>query len=316
MSEHDPKTGPIDRLDPADAALAKLLDGYKAPALSADFADRVLAQTEDRAAPLPDIREARGTRWRRVRRLAIGAGAFGALATGAAATGLLDNLPIDLPSGEEVWATITGNPIPTRPEQTPDAVTREVGSADKETPVTIEGPIDTPEELEAAFDQIDRVRDERLENRRGRVDNRIDQAIERRRERGLPVPDAEQEARLKQRLEEARTRRDERVDERIGTRRDELRERAEDGEELSPREILREERGAAGGERLRERIEELRSLPPEERRQRLREFRERRQQMRENRLGTSPSEPSTQPADANGEGEESQPEPLPIPPEQ
>ena len=316
MSEHDPKTGPIDRLDPADAALAKLLDGYKAPALSADFADRVMAQTKDRAAPLPEGRETRGKRWRSVRRLAIGAGAFGALATGAAATGLLDNLPIDLPSGEEVWATITGNPIPTRPEQTPDAAPREVGSADKETPATIEGPIDTPEELEEAFNRIDRVRDERLENRRGRVDNRIDQAIERRRERGLPVPDAEQEARLKQRLEEARNRRDERVDERIGTRRDELRERVEDGEELSPREILREERGAAGGERLRERIEELRSLPPEERRQRLREFRERRQQMRENRLGTPDAEPAAPETGASVEGENSPQNSPSEPPEQ
>ncbi|MEL7199293.1 MAG: hypothetical protein AAGL10_13355 [Pseudomonadota bacterium] len=316
MSEHDPRTGQINRKDPDDAALVRALDGYAAPALAPDFADRVMARTKDRAAPMPDARNGRGKPWRSVRRLAIGAGVFGALASAAAATGLLDDLPIDLPSTEEVWATITGDTVPSTPAPRTNTIVEETGSADAQNRAPIDGPIDTPEELEEAFDTIDRLRENRRDDRRNRVDNRIDQVLERRRDKGLPAPDAEQEARLKQRLKEARNRRDERVDERIGNRRDELRERVEDGEELSPRDILREERGAAGGERLRERLEELRSLPPEERRQRLREFRERRQQMRENRLGTPDADPSVSEADTGIDGEESPQTSPSEPPEQ
>ncbi|MEM6585922.1 MAG: hypothetical protein AAF692_09220 [Pseudomonadota bacterium] len=292
MSEQDPTMRPIDRANPEDAALARLLDGYKAPNLRADFADRVMAGTADRAASLPQARPSRGGRWRSARRLAIGAGAFGALATAAAATGLLDDLPIDLPSTEEVWATITGNPAPSAPKPNPAPEIDAAPILETDEPIVIEGPIDTPEELEEAFERIDRVREDRRDTRRGRVDNRIDEALERRREQGLPAPTAEQEERLKERLDQFRTRRDESANERIGDRREDMRERVEQGEELSPRDILREERGAAGGDRIRERIEELRSLPPAERRERLREFRERRQQRLDDQSTPPVSEPS------------------------
>ncbi|MEL7189402.1 MAG: hypothetical protein AAGK17_07605 [Pseudomonadota bacterium] len=295
MSERDPSTDPIGRGSDGDAALTRVLDAYRAPELSAGFADRVLASTADRAAPLPSARPAQQGRWRSARRLVIGAAAFGALATTAAATGLLDDLPIDLPSGEQVWATITGNPTPQAapPPQraAPAAIPPTVPMAER----TIEGPIDSPEELEEAFKQIDERRSNRRETRQSNVDNRIDRMIERRRNEGRPVPSAEREERMKERLERARSRREENQTQRLEERRDALRERVEQGEELSPEDILREEREALGVDRLRGRRDELRSLSPEERRERLKQFRERRQERREQRLNDPQNEADAAP---------------------
>ncbi|MEM6909491.1 MAG: hypothetical protein AAF494_12515 [Pseudomonadota bacterium] len=318
MSERDTLGGPINPSDPADAVLIGALDGLRVPELPSDFADRVMLRASDRAAPLPHLRKTvRGPVWRSARRAALGLGAFGALATAAAATGLLDDLPIELPSAQQVWSTLTGR-------ETADAaaVPPATGSGSDPAmaptvnePVVIEGPIDTPEELEEAFSRIDRVRDNRKATRRGRVDRQIDNVLERRREQGLPVPNAEQEERLKQALDNSRTRRDERVGERIEQRRDGLRERIEQGEELLPGEIIREEQRGAGNPRMRERIERLRDLPPAQRRGRLRQFRERRQQRREERLDQEPQ----QGEGATGEAVEADPpaeQPVPVAPEQ
>lgn len=265
--------------------LGQALDGYRTPALSPDFADRVVVAARDRAVPLPPIRQSGGgvRRWSSARRLVVGTVAAGALATAAAATGALDNLPIEIPTPKEVWATITGQD---GSSERPPAISPsdEDTTSRGDESVEIEGAIDTGEELEEAFNRIDERRDERRSQRRDRVDSRIDEALERRRAQGLPAPTPEQEARLRERLEQGRERRDAIMDERRESNRDELRDRIEGGEELTPRELLREDRLNAAPPAMRERIEEFRELPPEERRDRIRQFRERRQEFRQQRL--------------------------------
>lgn len=278
--------------------LARALDGYKAPSLSPDFADRVVGSTRDRAAPLPPIRRIGGgvRRWSSARRLVVGTVAAGALATAAAATGALDNLPIEIPTPEEVWATITGKD---RQSEKPQVISPSNGDLvpSGDNTVEIEGPIDTSEELEEAFNRIDDRRDERRSQRRDRVDSRIDEALERRRAQGLPAPTPEQEARLRKRLEQGRERRDAMIEERRESNRDELRDRIEDGEELTPRELLREDRLNAAPPAIRERMDEFRSLSPEERRERIRQFRERRQQFRQQRPDQVETRPDTEAED-------------------
>ncbi|MEM8725338.1 MAG: hypothetical protein AAGE86_07440 [Pseudomonadota bacterium] len=278
-----------DRPITPDSPLGRMLAADTVPALPSDFADRVLAGTKDRPAPLPETRAKGGGlyRWRSARRLAIGTVIAGALATTAAATGVFGDLPITIPSAEKVWATITGQeqePVSVMPAGRDEAA---APVSETEAPVTIEGPINSPEELEEAFRRVDEVRTKRTENRRNRVDNRIDRVIENRREQGLRVPTPEQEERLRDRLDRFRERRDEAAGERLEERREELRQRVDDGEELSRDEFIREQREAVQPPRMRERIDRLRELPPEERRERIRQFRERRQLRREQRFEES-----------------------------
>ncbi|MEL6528519.1 MAG: hypothetical protein AAGK01_06310 [Pseudomonadota bacterium] len=263
-----------------DSALGRLLGADKAPALPKDFADRVVAQTADRAAPLPQARSGNGgvRRWRSGRRLAAGAVIFGALASTAAATGLLDDLPIALPSPEKVWATITGQSDASEPVDPPIERTPAQNEPETIKPVKIEGPIDSPEELEEAFRRVDEVRTNRADTRRERIDRRLDNAIDRRREQGLPVPTPEQEQRLRDRIDRVRERREERVDQRLDERRDEMRERIENGEELSREDFIREQRDAVGRPGRRDRLERFRDMTPEQRRSRIRQIREQRQQ--------------------------------------
>lgn len=271
-----------------ESPLGRMLAADKAPPLPSGFADRVLAGAMDRPDPLPESRTGRGraNRWRSVRRLAIGAVVAGALATTAAATGVFGDLPISLPSAEKVWAAITGQ------EEAPEPVAPAGGEEipalipEASTPVVIEGPIDSPEELEEAFRRVDEVRTNRTENRRNRVDGRIDRAIENRREQGAgPTP--EREERLRGRLDRFRERRDAEATERLEERREELRQRVEDGEELTREDFIREQRDAVQSPQMRDRIERLRELPPEERRERIRQWRERRQLRRKQRFDES-----------------------------
>ena len=73
------------------SALARRLDDFAVPGLSAGFADRVLSAAEARPpatlAPLPQLRRAPRSRrsWRLGRGIAIGVASFGLLATAAAA---------------------------------------------------------------------------------------------------------------------------------------------------------------------------------------------------------------------------------------
>ncbi len=272
----------------AGSPLARRLDDYPVPDLSAGFADRVLAAAAVRSAPLPDLRRSgsgEGRGWRLGQRLVIATFGFSAIASAAAATGMLDRIDIAVPSAERVWTSITGKqPVAAAPV----LVAAQSADAAPKAPVVFDGQIDTPEELNEAFRRIDDLRQGRIAARRQRQDQRIERAIDRRRASGLPVPSAEEEARLRQRIEEAQTGRQQRVDERIEARRDEFERRVENGEALTREDIVRpprdDERAIERGERIErlrqmtppQRREKLRSLSPEQRRALIEEYRARR----------------------------------------
>jgi hypothetical protein len=202
---------------------------------------------------------------------------FGALASAAAAAGLFGVLPDRVPSPGEVWASIAG-PERVAPPQAP--MPSAPGRVAPRAPVAIEGAVDTPEELEEVFRRFDTFRERRQEARREAGDLRLERALERRREQGLPVPTPDEEARLRERIDTLRQRREERIGQRLETRRETLREKVEAGEAVTPQDIL--------PERARPVIERLRQLPPEERRERLRKWRERRGTRLEGRTEVPP----------------------------
>jgi hypothetical protein len=254
--------------------LARALDDFVVPGLPDGFADKVLAAAAVRPAPLPQLRRsgtgaARG--WRIGRRIAIGVVGFSALATAAAATGLLERLDLPVPSPEKVWASITGtdSTAAVAPATKPAAVPADAVPAAL-APVRIEGPIDTPEELGEAFRRIDEVREGRSAARRQMIEQRIAKEKERRRAAGLPLPTAEQEARIRQRIDAAEARRDGLIEQRLDVRREELRGRVEAGEALTREDILRPLREEQRNIQQRGRIDRLRRMSPEERREALR----------------------------------------------
>jgi hypothetical protein len=270
MSVNDSNTGgPIQPGSP----LARALDDYPVPGLSAGFADRVVAAADARAPALPPLRRpaSGGRGWRLGRRVVIGAACFGALATAAAATGLLQRFDIPVPSATEVWASITGKEVVAAAPVAP-AVRPAAPPATALAPVTIEGPVDTPEELGEAFRRIDEVRQQRRETRRTLTDERIAREIERRRAAGLPVPTPEEEARLRQRIEAAQARREQIVDERVAVRRAEMERKVENGEALTRRDIVQPLRDDQRAAQAAERLEQLRRMTPVERREALRQL--------------------------------------------
>ncbi|QIQ86542.1 hypothetical protein [Erythrobacter sp.] len=262
---------PIRPGEPLDAVLR----GARVPPLAEDFADRVIARTADRPDALPPLRP-RAPRWRGGRRLALGALAFGALASAAAATGLFGTLPDRVPSPGEVWASLAGPETVPAPPAAENIAPVPPGAAD--APVVIQGPIDTPEELEEAFRRFDDFRTRRAELRREATERRLDRALERRRAQGLPVPSPQQEARLRERMDDFRERRAARIGSRIEGRRDDMRESVESGEAIEPEDFVRRQGGAGARRPIADRLERLRRLPPEERRARIRQWRERREQ--------------------------------------
>ena len=260
--------------------LARALDGYPVPSLSAGFADRVLAAAATRPAPLPDLRRldlrrpSGGRGWRLGRGIVIGLVSFGALASAAAATGMLERFDIPVPSAERVWASITGKPaavaaVPAPAVAAASPVASEPASLAR---VEIVGPIDTPEELSEAFRRIDEVREGRFAARRERIDQRIETAIEQRRAAGLPLPTAEEEARFRERINAAEARRQQLANERIAARRAEMQRKVESGEALTREDIVRPLREDALDLERRERLRQLRSLSPEQRRDALRQL--------------------------------------------
>jgi hypothetical protein len=279
--------------------LARMLDGYGAPDLPVGFADRVLAAAETRAAPLPELRRpaARSRRWRIGQRIAIGVASFGALATAAAATGLLEQLAIPVPSARTVWASLTGD---AKAAPAPEPVVAAAAPAPAPTPaaVTIEGPIDTPEELAEKLRRVDQVRAGRREERRAIIDQRITSEIERRRAAGLRVPTPEEEARLRAKIEQAVTAREQRADAAAAARREAMQRKVENGEALT-REDLTGRKPVSP--ETRERFRGLRDLPPGERAKAWRDMtpEERRalaDELRARRAVRLPQQPATAPA--------------------
>ena len=250
--------------DPFDPALRAQLDADRSPPLPAGFAERVADAALARRDPLPRLRRSPVQRWRMGRKVALALVAGGLLSSAAAATGLFGQVGIVLPPPvqqfvDDVAGTVTGRPAP---------APLTVRAASPEAPVAggrqIDGRIDSPQELETAFERIDAAREEREAIRRERVDQRIDGTLQRRREQGLPVPDAEEELRLRQRLEEARARRDALAAQRREAVREDLREQVEAGEAIAPRTLL-----PRGGEAIDR-------LSPEQRRVLRRRLAERR----------------------------------------
>jgi hypothetical protein len=260
--------------EPFDPALKDLLDADRVPPLPSGFAERVTAAATAHRDPLPKLRRSPAQRWRTGRKVAFGLVAGGLLSSAAAATGLLGQVGIVLPPPvqqfvNDVTETVTGRPAPV--SEPAGAVPPGAQGADGRA-IAIEGPIDSPQELEAAFERIDAARAERQATRRELVDQRIDGALDRRRAQGLPVPDAAEEARLRARLEEAQARRDAQAAERREAVRAELRDRVADGEAIAPRavaprgtETLEGLSPAQQRQALRRRLAERRaagSLPP------------------------------------------------------
>ncbi|MFN4019865.1 MAG: hypothetical protein ACK4IC_05035 [Erythrobacter sp.] len=258
--------------------LARALDGFGVPDLPAGFADKVLAATATRPAPVPYLRRTGSTGtvrgWRLGRRIAIGVVGISALASAAAATGLLDRVGLPVPSASKVWASITGQPSarkPAKPAMPVAAVPHDPAPVET-APVRIEGPIDTPEELSETFRRIDEVRTRRSELRRQQLDQRIAREKERRAAAGLPLPTPEEEARIRQRLEEARLRREAALNERIEARRAQLRARVESGEALTREDLVRPIREEQRSLQQRQKLERLRRMNPEERREAVRQL--------------------------------------------
>ncbi|MBA4082167.1 MAG: hypothetical protein C0496_13000 [Erythrobacter sp.] len=294
MNEPDRGSGPIAPGSP----LARVLDGYGTPDLPAGFADRVLAAAETRAPPLPELRRpARSRRWRIGQRLAIGVASFGALATAAAATGVLEQLAIPVPSAKTVWASLTGSGEASA-SAAPVVDAAVPASASTPAPIIIDGPIDTPEELQETLRRVDQVRAGRREERRAIIDQRIKSEIERRRAAGLRVPTPEEEARLRARIEQAVTAREQRADAAAAARREAMQRKVENGEALTREDVTG--RKPASPE-ARERFRGLRDLPPGERAKAWREMtpEERRalaEELRARRAARLPQQPAPEPA--------------------
>lgn len=252
--------------------LAHVLDDYPVPPLSAGFADRLLAAAESRAPTLSlSRRREPGRRWRTGRRVAIAALSFGALATAAAATGMLVRVGLPLPTAQTLWAGLTSGE--TASVAAPVASKSDVAaSAATVAAVEIDGPIDTPEELAEVFRRIDEVRQGRIEARREKIDERITQEIERRRAAGLRMPTFEEEATLRQRIEEVRARREEAVEARLTMRREEFERKIDNNETLTREDIIRPLRDEQQMLLRRERLQQLRRMSPEQRREALRQL--------------------------------------------
>lgn len=262
---------------PFDDALEAVLSASRVPALSEGFADRVVAASASRAAALPRSRFVPWRHWRG-QRWAVGVVAAGALATGAAATGLIDKLPIDIPSVEDVWEAITDPTAETTPARLTGPASEEQAVSAR---VEIEGAIDTPEELEEVFRRYDELRTSVRDTRRAVNDRRIDNTIERRRAIGLSAPNADQEERFRERLERYRGRTDARIEGQLEDRRNNLRDDVEDGASLSREQLIRRQLGIESDTPIADRLERFRNLPADERRARIREWREQRQQRRQ-----------------------------------
>jgi hypothetical protein len=290
MSQPDPTPPPY------DPALRALLDADRPPPLPADFAERVVAASARRAAVSSGVRRHRpGGAWLRRHRFIVAAAASGLLASAAAATGALERVGIDLPPVTQWAEQVAQSFAPSPPAPAPRSRTAgppPAGPADGLAGAgggrVLTGPIDTPQELDTALARIDAQRQTRTDARRARVDGRIDEALARRRAAGLPAPNAEEEARLKQRLAQARERRDAQAQVRRETRREELRRRVEAGEAITP--PARDPAAPlANRPKLRERLEQL---PPEER-QAIRERWQARRQQRLQQQRQAPAVPTT-----------------------
>lgn len=194
-------------MSPLDRDLARALDAYSVPSLSADFADRVTAMAlsgQSLPAALPPRRTGRA-RWMPRRRAALSLVAGVLMSATAAAAGVFGDLGVTIPALRQVAERIslvepaTPAAVPQRRVAAPVADGGDTAVPPAAAPA---GPAQTPEQLEARF----RATDARREVRRAVVSERIETAVERRIARreaaGLPVPTPEQREAARARIQQ------------------------------------------------------------------------------------------------------------------
>lgn len=177
--------------DPFDSKTATALDRYTVPAMSADFADNVLAKALAKPTNPPTnavLRDRRGG-WKRVRNVAIGVGAFGLMSAAAAATGAFGDIAKDVP----VIGTLIARIAPAKPKPKPT-----LSAPAKPLPKAKEPLLAPPEADLAAQDaiapavrvQAETLGDTRRAQREARLNERIDKIQTRRALAGLaPLPE-------------------------------------------------------------------------------------------------------------------------------
>jgi len=168
-----------------DPALRELLDGLTVPALSPDFADRVVAAATRQAKPLPPpvpSRNGRRARWIRGHRVVIGVVALGLMSAGAAATAIFGDVAQTIP----VIGPLIARVVPARAEL-------ETKRAAKVSPKAPEGAAAVAEDIPPPAPEAMPLPESatlRREMRREFVARRIVQRLEQRAERrealGLP----------------------------------------------------------------------------------------------------------------------------------
>ncbi len=168
--------------DAFDKNTAAALDLYALPALSADFADRVIEKANTATALVkPPVRDRR-RRWSRLRTLSIGIGAFGVMSAAAAATGAFGDIARDVP----VIGPLIESIAPAKPKPVRLAARKPSPAAKPIEPATIaaaEPSVAVP--IATQNDEI--LREERHARREARLGARVEKMQARRAEAGLPT---------------------------------------------------------------------------------------------------------------------------------
>ena len=216
-------------MSPLDRDLARALDAYSVPPLSAGFADRVTAmalsgQSLPAAKPL---RRTGRTRWMPRHRVAFGLVAGALMSATAAAAGVFGDLGVTIPAlrqmAERISLVAPAEPAaaPQRRAAVPITVDASPATAPAAAPV---GPALTPEQLEVRFRATDERRDARRAMVTERIETAVDRGIERREAAGLPVPTPEQRGAVRARIQQRVAERDAVASERREANRDALRD--------------------------------------------------------------------------------------------
>ncbi|MDX2210783.1 MAG: hypothetical protein SFV20_10555 [Sphingopyxis sp.] len=217
-------------MSPMDRDLAKALDAYAAPALPANFAARVTERAlAGRPLPPPFPRRAARSRWLPRRGVALGLAAGALMSATAAAAGVFGDIGVTIPAlrqfAERIALVEPAEPInpPTRRTAAPlPPASAAAGTPPTAAPI---GPALTPEQLETRFRAADARRAERRERVTQRVESAVERGIARREAAGLPVPSPEQRAAIRARVEDRLVTRDALTSERREANRDALRAR-------------------------------------------------------------------------------------------
>lgn len=268
------------RPDP-DPELDRLLAAWTAPSLPAGFAERLeerLAAADARATlPPASPPRHRLRRWGSPMRL--GGAAVGiALMAASATAGVFGNVGVTIPAWQRTVERATGLQLaeraPARPAAAPAHGSAASQAAGPDVPaarpslreIVADGKIETREELDAAAAAMAERTEQRRALMRERRNQRLDAALEARRERGLPVPSDEQVERVRAEREARIDRREQAIDQRREAVRQELQRRIDSGETITlPPPATGPETRAERRERLRQwrtqRMQERRAQP-------------------------------------------------------